>query len=280
MTNTPNPIPPDSGWDAIFQRGYKFGEASRAAQQRIALYWRQCGKTDTQTQMMRENMNTAKELPVPWYKRLNCLLGIHSWNEPRPETRFRYRHRTCQYCHTQVWKAQGQEPYLMDGSVCRGDKVPWYRRLAGRAPWRAYSTLGPDNPYLTRYKVLETFLGNIYIHNFGRSDAAGALHDHPWYFFHVIVEGGYMEGVWEDEQLVLYPRCTGYWAFHKATFQHRVELGYANGKPVTNIWTLVITGPKIRTWGFVDLVTRKWSTWTQHQEARANTDENKDISST
>jgi hypothetical protein len=83
--------------------------------------------------------------------------------------------------------------------------------------------------------------GNIYLHNILRSDDDRALHDHPWSSLSMILEGSYLEHT--PAGVV---RCdAGRVIRRKADAQHRLEL--IDGAPC---WTLFITGPKVREWGF------------------------------
>lgn len=124
-----------------------------------------------------------------------------------------------------------------------------------------------DNPYLLRWYLIpkNRFL-NIYLHKFMRSDEDRALHDHPWASCSIILKNGYREHLPNN---VVKIRRAGNIVFRRASQAHRVELHripaprthksdmvdsfcYAMGirskpKPA---WTLFITGPKVREWGF------------------------------
>ena len=54
---------------------------------------------------------------------------------------------------------------------------------------------GRENPYLLRWFVIpRTWILNVFIHRFLRSDSDEALHDHPWLFnISVMLEGAYTE---------------------------------------------------------------------------------------
>ena len=85
-----------------------------------------------------------------------------------------------------------------------------------------------------------------YLHHFLRSDDDRALHDHPWANCSVLLEGRYLEhtiaagGIHHHELLdagAVRVRWSG-------RIAHRVDL-------VTGpCWTLFITGPRYRAWGF------------------------------
>lgn len=106
---------------------------------------------------------------------------------------------------------------------------------------------GHERPYLRRWWVIprNRFL-NVYLHEFLRSDDDRALHDHPWANCSFLLRGRYMEhtiaegGVHHRRVLVagdVRLRLSG-------TFAHRIEL--IDGP----CWTLFITGPRYRQWGF------------------------------
>lgn len=109
--------------------------------------------------------------------------------------------------------------------------------------------IGPKNdPYLLRWYVIpRNRLCNIYLHKFLRSGDDRALHDHPWWFVSILLKGTYREVTVENKLC----KVTTEWrkrfsiAFHSAEYRHRVEL--QNNAPC---WTLVITGRRVRDWGF------------------------------
>lgn len=111
--------------------------------------------------------------------------------------------------------------------------------------------IGPDDdPYLLRWYVIprNRWL-NVYLHHFHRSDDDRALHDHPWVNLSILLIGSYLEHVVSGEVLLRHPWRP--WAFWRlpmrlATSAHRVEL--IDGQ---RVWTLFLTGQKIREWGFL-----------------------------
>lgn len=118
---------------------------------------------------------------------------------------------------------------------------------------------GRENPYMMRWFIVPRNPWiNIYLHKFMRDDDDRALHDHPWWFVSVMLWGRYLETrevcrkgmafwMYVKEEAV---RKTPSIAYRKATDRHRVTLAKdADGKPLP-CWTLVITGPRVRTWGF------------------------------
>jgi hypothetical protein len=120
---------------------------------------------------------------------------------------------------------------------------------------------GPD-PYLYRWFVIprNRFL-NVYLHKFLRSDDDRALHDHPWPFFSWLLKGEYLEYAGTPPNP--HPRRRWSVAYRPAKWLHRVALvcrfnpdGTYGEQPA---WTLIVTGPKIRDWGF--LCPKGWVHW-------------------
>ena len=104
----------------------------------------------------------------------------------------------------------------------------------------------PGDDYLRRWWVIpRNGVFNIYLHHFIRSDDDRALHDHPWWNVSLLLENKYVEhtisagGINHRAEY-----SAGALKFRSAKSAHRVEL--VNGP----CWTLFITGPRIRPWGF------------------------------
>lgn len=106
---------------------------------------------------------------------------------------------------------------------------------------------GQENPYMKRWWLIpRNRFFNIYLHHFLRSDDDRALHDHPWlniswlltgqYLEHRILAGGiHQKNEYQADDCIV--RLSG-------AYSHRIEL---HKGPV---WTLFITGPVYRKWGF------------------------------
>lgn len=106
----------------------------------------------------------------------------------------------------------------------------------------------PDNPYMLRwYLIPRNPIFNVYLHKFLRHDDDRALHDHPWWFLSVVLKGTYREVLRDGIESSWRKRFS--FALRKPTYQHRVVLREDEGKPLP-CWTLVLTGPRIREWGF------------------------------
>lgn len=91
----------------------------------------------------------------------------------------------------------------------------------------------------TRFQLIKTPWFNIYLHRLLALTAHGKCHDHPWSFISVLLRGGYYEfsgdvWVWQKPGSVLY---------RPAEWRHNVV--------TTDVaWSLIITGPRRRDWGF------------------------------
>jgi hypothetical protein len=142
----------------------------------------------------------------------------------------------------------------------------WLRKLLRGEP---HFIIGEgDRPYLRRWFLIprNPFL-NVYLHHFLRSDDDRALHDHPWHFLSMVLKGRYIEHREGRPETVRIERTAGSIAFRKAGTLHRVELDtevlvgscWTMYRYEAPCWTLVITGPKLRDWGFK--CPRGWVPW-------------------
>ncbi len=106
------------------------------------------------------------------------------------------------------------------------------------AAWKVYRHDIED--YMTRW-VLQTPWGTIRLHRIRREDADPDPHDHPWSFVSLILWGGYREErpYWMSRWL----RRGQINRFRAASVHRIVEV-------LPNTWTLVVSGRKVRSWGF------------------------------
>jgi hypothetical protein len=127
---------------------------------------------------------------------------------------------------------------------------------------------GIEEPYLQRWWLLpRNRIFNAYLHCFMRSDDDRALHDHPWISLSLTLHGECIEhtiaagGVRKQRWIT-----SGQWRWRWARFAHRIELpavhvfGTAAHAPPQPCWTLFLTGPVIRGWGF-HCIDRGWVRW-------------------
>jgi hypothetical protein len=87
-------------------------------------------------------------------------------------------------------------------------------------------------------------LPRVYVHKFLRSDDERAPHNHPWWFVSLVLKGRYLEHLADRSNVVVRKPLSV--AYRALSVFHRVEL--IDDQPC---WTLVITGPDVRSWGFL-----------------------------
>lgn len=113
-------------------------------------------------------------------------------------------------------------------------------------------------PYMLRWwKIRRNAFFNVYYHIVRRSDDDTALHDHPWWNFSIVLEGGYWEHLIKEGGI---HTKTWYGAGSvrfrpSGTFAHRLELkqdtdGFGDPVGELPVKTIFITGPVLRRWGF------------------------------
>ena len=124
--------------------------------------------------------------------------------------------------------------------------------------------IGPkDAPYLQRWWLIpRNRWFNVYLHHFLHSDDDRALHDHMYFNVSVLLRGRYVEhtirqgGVGHAVE-----RRAGTLAFRSPWRAHRLEI-----LPGEQCWTLFVTGPRIRNWGFH--CPKGWRRWQDFVDAR------------
>lgn len=110
-------------------------------------------------------------------------------------------------------------------------------------------------PYMRRWWLIRrNRWANIYLHQVLRSDDDRALHDHPWWNVSLVLSGGYFEVRPKDGSAAaakapgLHERIwrgPGSVVARRAGAAHRLEV-----VPGGCAWTLFLTGPRLREWGF------------------------------
>jgi hypothetical protein len=113
--------------------------------------------------------------------------------------------------------------------------------------------------YLHRWTLIGPERGpKVMLHHFLRGDVDPEPHDHPWIFWTFILWGGYYEQTWTAEgKALLTWYGPGSLLRRPAAWAHRVVI--PEGKEA---WTLVLTGRKVRHWGF--WCPLGWIPWRQH----------------
>lgn len=100
----------------------------------------------------------------------------------------------------------------------------------------------PANPYMTRWFLIpRNRWFNVYLHCFHRSDDDRAMHDHPWWSASVMLAGRCQE----RDQTGLKLIGPGGIRIRSAEYRHQIILATDE-----ECWTLFVTGPRLREWGF------------------------------
>lgn len=124
--------------------------------------------------------------------------------------------------------------------------MSWWRDIADRR-FPDFEIGEPGNIYLRRWWLIpRNRFFNIYLHQFLRDDDDRALHDHPWVNASFLLEGRYIEHTIAAGGVNRQEVCrVGDFRLRRSRTAHRIEL--IGGQPC---WSLFITGPRIREWGF------------------------------
>jgi hypothetical protein len=97
----------------------------------------------------------------------------------------------------------------------------------------------PECPYVRRW-VFECRWFSLRLHHWLASDDQRHFHDHPWDYLTIVLRGGYVDVGPEGQRRLWAPT----FAFYRAEHQHSVVVNPGGA------WTLLITGPERRPWGF------------------------------
>lgn len=120
--------------------------------------------------------------------------------------------------------------------------------------------LDEDNgrEFLRRYRIVQTPWVSVFVHRMQVPDPGSDLHDHPWAFGSLILAGGYDEvtasirDAKHGQKIRRRARWT--WALTRIDECHTI-VSLARSPT----WTLVVTGPTRRRWGFY--VDGAWQDW-------------------
>lgn len=105
-------------------------------------------------------------------------------------------------------------------------------------------------PYLNRWWIIpRNNYFNIYLHKMQKDDDDRALHCHPYHNMSIILRGGYYE-YYESNMVFCQKRKPGNIIFRKAEDAHMLKLYRDEQGKIIPSWSLFITGPRIREWGF------------------------------
>ena len=122
--------------------------------------------------------------------------------------------------------------------------IPTPVRIPPRAPFfkitLAQNLLCSTGVYVRRW-VMETRWFSVRLHHWMHSDDSRAMHDHTWWFITFVIKGSYVDVI---------PPVTEWMgvghriAWRPALHRHTVQVSPGG------CWTLLLTGPKIRPFGF------------------------------
>lgn len=156
-----------------------------------------------------------------------------------------------------------REPDFIVGSGAPGGAYlhRWYL-----TPWRRWSHVRAEHAttwwlrLLVRLPPLQKFFSwwpNAYLHLFLRDDDDRALHDHPWHWCSILLFGGYIEhtidagGIHRRRRRAAPSiKFSGPKRAHRIELLHRSVIHPDHDAGRVPCWTLFITGPRLRTWGF------------------------------
>lgn len=152
----------------------------------------------------------------------------------------------------------------------------WLARLLFRAfapPSRPPDFIIGDRYMLRWWLIPRNRFFNIYLHHVLHSDDDRAMHDHPWWSISLCLAGQMRElsaraaDAWPDAGVAagydpspptrLREVRQGDLVFRSARALHRLIL--SGGE---ECWTLFLTGPVLRTWGFH--CPRGWRSWQEY----------------
>ena len=105
-----------------------------------------------------------------------------------------------------------------------------------------YKDIGwkPIGEVFYRYQLLKTRWFNVYLHELTAPQWHEQCHDHPWWFVTLLLWPGYLE----ENGSGIYWRSPGSIWYRPAHYSHNVVT------PNGTSWSLIVTGPKSRDWGF------------------------------
>lgn len=123
----------------------------------------------------------------------------------------------------------------------RPNDPPQKGLLRGLVAYRVIRDIAQTSDYLRRWSLRLPFGWSLKLHEIVRPDDDRCEHDHPWWFWRLILRGGYVEEI-EGVTRVRKPLSLTYCG---AKFRHRITELRAPSS-----WSLVLCGPKLERWGF------------------------------
>jgi len=139
--------------------------------------------------------------------------------------------------------------------------MSWWRKLAARRP-PDFTVVIKGQEYMQRWWVIpRNRIFNIYLHRFLHDDEDEALHDHPWFNASFILKGTYTE--WSIKAGGVHSKRIAKEGSFKVRMPHTAHrIALHDGE----CWTLFMTGPVIRTWGFH--CQNGWTDWRSYKERK------------
>jgi hypothetical protein len=98
----------------------------------------------------------------------------------------------------------------------------------------------PECPYLVRWALCHDRVGSVRVHHWLHGDDPRAHHDHAWWFLTVVLRGSYIDRTAHGDEVLRAGAVRVRGPLHR----HTVVV------PAVGCWTLLLTGPVVRRWGF------------------------------
>lgn len=117
--------------------------------------------------------------------------------------------------------------------------------------------------HFKRWRIWSTKWFNIYLHFINKADEDKHLHDHPWSFWSIILKGAYIELLGEEGQYT--PSRQIYRGWLNMSYRTK-KVPHMIGAVVKPTYSLVITGPGSREWGYT--TEDGWKNHSQYREEK------------
>lgn len=116
--------------------------------------------------------------------------------------------------------------------------------------------------YLDRWHIIpRNRFFNIYLHKFTGSDDDRALHDHPWFSVSFLLKGFLGEIRFTHPDLGVKSQTNFRFIYNFIPYFRLPSTAHRMVLVSDEAWTLFITGPKVREWGFI--THDGWIPWKQ-----------------
>lgn len=148
-------------------------------------------------------------------------------------------------------RCSGEPGYMVEPTVDTIEDMQRWPEVSHAIRAASYRTPYSDiSDYMERWWFLPEFFGErARLHRTLRSDRARDLHDHPWHYVSIILEGGYVEEIEVAHGLNPLTERRRYRPgdvlFRHAEHRHRLEVDEG-----IDCWSLVLTSHNVREWGF------------------------------